>query len=125
MLAPVDFNLFEARTCLYPMGSVSGVHSLSSGHPITVYSVQTVKVLGTGTMVFLNSVANPELCRTPLKVLGYRYYGVLKPVLRAAARWVDVIDYHAYSVRCAFFGRNLHSRMPLDPTPARLKRADV
>jgi hypothetical protein len=27
--------------------------------------------------------------------------------------------------RCAFFGRNLHSRMPLDPTPARLKRADV
>jgi hypothetical protein len=23
------------------------------------------------------------------------------------------------------FGRNLHSRMPLDPTPARLKRADV
>jgi hypothetical protein len=28
-------------------------------------------------------------------------------------------------VRCAFFGRNLHSRMPLDPTPARLKRADV
>jgi hypothetical protein len=28
-------------------------------------------------------------------------------------------------VRCAFFGRNLHSRMPLDPTPARLKRAGV
>jgi hypothetical protein len=28
-------------------------------------------------------------------------------------------------VRCAFFGRNLHSRMPLDPTPARFKRADV
>jgi hypothetical protein len=24
-------------------------------------------------------------------------------------------------VRCAFFGRSLHSRMPLDPTPARLK----
>jgi hypothetical protein len=26
-------------------------------------------------------------------------------------------------VRCAIFNRNLHSRMPLDPTPARLKRA--
>jgi fatty acid desaturase len=26
------------------------------------------------------------------------------------------------AVRCAFFGRNLHSRMPLVPTPARLKR---
>jgi hypothetical protein len=25
-------------------------------------------------------------------------------------------------VRCAFFGRNLHSRMPLDPTHVRLKR---
>jgi hypothetical protein len=29
------------------------------------------------------------------------------------------------SVRCAFFGRNLHSRMPLVPTPARFKRAGV
>jgi hypothetical protein len=31
------------------------------------------------------------------------------------------------SVQCTvrIFGRNLHSRMPLDPTPARLKRADV
>jgi hypothetical protein len=27
--------------------------------------------------------------------------------------------------RCAFFDRNLHSRMPLVPTPARLKRAGV
>jgi hypothetical protein len=26
------------------------------------------------------------------------------------------------SVRCSFFDRNLHSRMPLGPTPARLKR---
>jgi hypothetical protein len=25
------------------------------------------------------------------------------------------------AVRCVFFGRNLHSRMPLVPTPARLK----
>jgi hypothetical protein len=24
-------------------------------------------------------------------------------------------------VRCAFSGKNLHSRMPLDPTPVRLK----
>jgi hypothetical protein len=31
-------------------------------------------------------------------------------------------DMHA---RCAFFDRNLHSRMPLVPTPARLKRAGV
>jgi hypothetical protein len=29
----------------------------------------------------------------------------------------------ANRVRCAFSDRNLHSRMPLDPTPARLKRA--
>jgi hypothetical protein len=29
------------------------------------------------------------------------------------------------NVRCAFFDRNLHSRMPLVPTPARLKRAGV
>jgi hypothetical protein len=28
-------------------------------------------------------------------------------------------------VRCAFFGRNLHSRMPLDPTHVRLKRTFV
>jgi hypothetical protein len=28
-------------------------------------------------------------------------------------------------VRCAFFGRNLHSRMPLDPTHVRLKRTYV
>jgi hypothetical protein len=28
-------------------------------------------------------------------------------------------------VRCAFFDRNLHSRMPLVPTPARLMRACV
>jgi adenylosuccinate lyase len=27
--------------------------------------------------------------------------------------------------RCAFFGRNIHSRIPLDPTPARLKRTCV
>jgi hypothetical protein len=27
--------------------------------------------------------------------------------------------------RCAFFGRNLHSRMPLDPTHVRLKRTRV
>jgi hypothetical protein len=27
--------------------------------------------------------------------------------------------------RCAFFGRNLHSRMPLDPTHVRLKRTCV
>jgi hypothetical protein len=26
------------------------------------------------------------------------------------------------TARCAFFGRNLHSRMPLDPTHVRLKR---
>jgi hypothetical protein len=29
------------------------------------------------------------------------------------------------NARCAFFDRNLHSRMPLVPTPARLKRAGV
>ena len=28
-------------------------------------------------------------------------------------------------VRCSFLGRILHSRMPLDHTPARLKRASV
>ena len=35
--------------------------------------------------------------------------------------WVysKVRDYH--EVRCAFFGRKLHSRMPLVPTPARFK----
>jgi hypothetical protein len=29
------------------------------------------------------------------------------------------------AVRCAFFGRNLHPRMPLDPTHVRLKRTCV
>jgi hypothetical protein len=29
------------------------------------------------------------------------------------------------NVRCAFSGRNLHSRMPLDPTPVRFKRTGV
>jgi calcium-dependent protein kinase len=29
------------------------------------------------------------------------------------------------AARCAFFGRNLHSRMPLDPTHVRLKRTCV
>jgi hypothetical protein len=31
----------------------------------------------------------------------------------------------SYWVRCAFFGRNLHSMMPLDPTHVRLKRTCV
>jgi hypothetical protein len=40
--------------------------------------------------------------------------------------WTDVALFavwqHGPGVRCAFFGRNLHSRMPLDPTHhARLK----
>lgn len=30
-------------------------------------------------------------------VLGYRYYGIQANVLRSAAKFVDVIDYHAYS----------------------------
>jgi acylaminoacyl-peptidase len=30
-----------------------------------------------------------------------------------------------YYARCAFFGRNLHSRMPLDPTHVRFKRTCV
>jgi hypothetical protein len=38
---------------------------------------------------------------------------------------VDGVTVAMASVRCAFSDRNLHSRMPLDPTPARLKRADV
>jgi serine/threonine protein kinase len=31
----------------------------------------------------------------------------------------------SYLARCAVFGRNLHSRMPLDPTHVRLKRTRV
>jgi hypothetical protein len=34
---------------------------------------------------------------------------------------VEVVKRLFAFVRCAFFGRNLHSRMPLVPTPARLK----
>jgi hypothetical protein len=38
--------------------------------------------------------------------------------------WHADEDYaHTEYVRCAFFDRNLHSRMPLDPTNVRLKRA--
>jgi hypothetical protein len=39
----------------------------------------------------------------------------------------EAVDRGSYSqqVRCAFFGRNLHSRMPLDPTHVRLKRTCV
>jgi hypothetical protein len=33
--------------------------------------------------------------------------------------------YQSTCARCAFFGRNLHSRMPLDPTHVRLKRTCV
>jgi hypothetical protein len=32
---------------------------------------------------------------------------------------------HGWNVRCAFFSRNLPSRMPLDPTHVRLKRTRV
>jgi hypothetical protein len=34
-------------------------------------------------------------------------------------------NFSAVKVRCAFFDMILHSRMPLDPTPARLKRTCV
>jgi serine/threonine protein kinase len=36
-----------------------------------------------------------------------------------------LIWFSGHMVRCAFFGRNLHSRMPLDPTHVRLKRTCV
>jgi hypothetical protein len=38
---------------------------------------------------------------------------------------VAVVEKGGTKVRCAFFGRNLHSRMPLDPTHVRLKRTCV
>jgi hypothetical protein len=38
--------------------------------------------------------------------------------------WTDSF-YVAAGARCAFFDRNLHSSMPLDPTPARLKQIRV
>jgi hypothetical protein len=39
--------------------------------------------------------------------------------------FVAQADGNKLKVRCAFFGRNLHSRMPLDPTHVRLKRTRV
>ena len=37
----------------------------------------------------------------------------------------DSFEYNLELARCAFFGRNLHSRMPLDPTHVRLNRTRV
>jgi hypothetical protein len=63
-------------------------------------------------------------------VLTVRYSGnvswaqsLLPSVTAIASR---IMSKRASAVaRCAFFDRNLHSRMPLVPTPARLKRAGV
>jgi hypothetical protein len=44
--------------------------------------------------------------------------------LEAFNSWLDMCG-HSYNARCAFFGRNLHPRMPLDPTHVRLKRTRV
>jgi hypothetical protein len=38
---------------------------------------------------------------------------------------LDPAKLEAQRARCAFSGRNLHSRMPLVPTPARLKQSGV
>jgi hypothetical protein len=42
---------------------------------------------------------------------------------QAADRYAEAGE--LFKARCAFFGRNLHSRMPLDPTHVRLKRTRV
>jgi hypothetical protein len=61
-----------------------------------------------------------------------KMYAWVKPLLERVTKDRDeeLIKLKAFSfiknlslplARCAFFGRNLHSRMPLVPTPARLK----
>jgi ABC-type multidrug transport system fused ATPase/permease subunit len=57
------------------------------------------------------------------KKLQYEYWSALGDASAKASEAFGNI--RTVKARCAFFGRNLHSRIPLDPTPARLKRADV
>jgi hypothetical protein len=48
------------------------------------------------------------------------YKRLVLKLIRDPHMWTRELE-----VRCAFFDGNLHSRMPLVPTPARLKRAGV
>jgi hypothetical protein len=51
---------------------------------------------------------------------------VMERLEPASALWEASNGYFFRTlVRCAFFGRYLHSRMPLDPTHVRLKRTCV
>jgi tumor protein p53-inducible protein 3 len=52
--------------------------------------------------------------------------GMMKAVVDTTFPMAEVAAAHLHmEARCAFCDRNLHSRMPWDPTPARLKRAGV
>jgi hypothetical protein len=54
-------------------------------------------------------------CRTC--TASYCYHCKLRPITNTEGQWNDV----PACVRCPFSDRNLHSRMPLDPTHVRLK----
>jgi hypothetical protein len=90
----------------------------------TSYDVTTLKVYALAEMSILS----------PFTSTAQVYEHILKEAAGDAAKERVAASAAATAgadanggVRCAFFGRNLHSRMPLDPTPARLKlkRADV
>jgi hypothetical protein len=87
----------------------------------TVNCVQALKATSKGARPRRSSVG----CAANTEGMGCAAQKVAPPTLEVV--WLNsVVNTTAIrSVRCAFFGRNLHSRMPLVPTPARLKQTRV
>jgi hypothetical protein len=57
---------------------------------------------------------------------GAKFEQAVFPTASSAKQnYFEIVDASEDVVRCAFSGRNLHSRMPLDPTYVRLKRTCV
>jgi hypothetical protein len=107
------------NTAALPSGSGDGVTVMPRGgsHSLqllncTQITVTDVGIYGGASMGIVESGGGGG--NTYLRVLMTR-----RPLPDGTFRHL------AINVRCAFFDRSLHSRMPLVPTPARLKRAGV
>jgi hypothetical protein len=78
-----------------------------------------------GTCVAANLRMGTAIPNTGRRMLVALHGGVRKTARLGMVMVAGAVFVVAVLVRCAFFGKILHSRMPLDPTPACLKRADV
>ena len=109
----------EARACMWPIAFLSGVNS--TAHRFHHKLRCNTEVVG---YVLLFKTPAFQIGQVPITRMGGIYNACGLGVLPSLAA---VTEACADAVRCAFFDRNLHSRMPLVnvPTPARLKRTGV